>query len=531
MSKSMLVRQLVPTKVHFDGYDLVGCQARDRPFFGDNSIPMGKYTFTVRRIDKDRVSLEFQSVCEKGRICFEPYLLTFDEFVNKLKTAVKTVSDFIPFEITPVFDMSVNFCTHCSSKTIDCSRMNNVQPKTVMAAVSFDIDDIRRALAGYHEIINTSNKNGGKIKMKKNNFMGVKFEFGMSKDPNLAATLLGVAVRNSYGGSWYTYDPAKKVHKNLANVKMGNFPIYLLPVNKMQPGDLIKRNGEYFWIQDVTADGTFKAIGALDGLVHEILPTESLIPGLNLYTKVVAMDMKSLTDPSGNSVAGNLLSAMLLMQWSKNDGKAEFSLDDINDDSFNGMGAMLQLILAQSGGSNLANIFGGEDGKVNLPMLMMLSGSDSDESGFMQMYVLSQLLNGGGNTGLEGLIPGLSGPQKMTAPAAGVDTGNEVICDTCGITYPEGTNFCPKCGGKTHPVGVYCKKCGAQLMPGAAFCHKCGSKVGPATCPNCGNEVPEDAAFCPKCGTGLKAETVTPTAPVAPEIPEAPVKPDPAETT
>lgn len=267
---------------------------------------------------------------------------------------------------------------------------------------------------------------------KKNNFMGMNFEFGPSKDPNLAATILGVAVRDGNNGPWYTYDSAKHTRKNLSNVKLGNLPTYLLPVTTMRPGELMKRHGKYFWIDKITDEGTFKAAEAISGQMCEILPEESLIPGFNLYTKVVALDSKSLTDPNGNSVANNILAAMLMMNWSKNDGKSEFSLDDISDDSFNGMGNMLPLVLAQSGGGNIGNIFGGEGGQINLPMLMMLGG-DSDEGGFMQMYVLSQLLNNGGSTGLEGIIPGFGRNQVTTTPSK--SEGATVVCDKCGEIY------------------------------------------------------------------------------------------------
>lgn len=534
MDQEALIRKLVPKSVHFDGYNLVGCKGRDSPFFGDNVITMEDYKLTVRQIEYNKVSLEFQSVCKEGKICFLPYSLTFEDFKSKLENAVKTGSDFISFEIIPHFEADMSFCTQCPTKCKDCLGMmkDKNHLKTVMAAVSFDIKAIRRAFPN----VNTNNtKNGGRIKMKnggltttkggKSSFMGVNFEFGRSKDPNLAMSPLGgFAVRDPNGGAWYTYDG--KNHKNLANCKM-DLPIFLVPVTSMQPGDLIKKNTEYFWIKEITPNGTFKAIGALDGQVHEILATESLIPGLNLYTKVVSiMDTNSLNDSSGNNMAGNFLSAMLMLQWSENDGKAEFSLDDINDDSFNGMGGFLPFILAQSRGGNISSIFSGENGQLNLPMLMTLGG---DESGFMQMYVLSQLLSGGnGNTGLEALIPGLNAQQKTPVLAKVENKSDGVICNTCGNKYSKDVKFCPFCGEKTHPVGEYCTKCGTQLMPGALFCHKCGTKIGPTTCPNCKIVVPEDAAFCPKCGKPLKeANVVTLPAPTDPkeEIQETPVEP------
>ena len=505
MSKDDLLRQLCPKSVHFDGYNLVGCkEVRGSPFFFEHSIELGdKYILNLSYGNEDNVNLSFQSVCYQAKVKFKTYSLSFDEYVNKLKEALKTNSDFITFKIATEFMQNEHFCSRCQYVNNDCVEMRKIHPKTVMAAVSFDLDEVRRALAEYHGII-TKNKGGSK--MKKNNFYGVDFDYGANRDDDLAATLLGVAVRDSQKGTWWTYDPIKKVHKNLANVKIGSFPIFLLPATNVQPGDMIKKDGKYFWIREVTADGTFKAIGALDGQVHEILPTESLIAGFNFYTKVVAMDVNALKDQSGNGVANNLLSAMLLMQWSKNDDKAEFSLDNLGEDSFNGMGAMLPLVLAQSSaGGNISNIFGNGEGGINLPMLMMLGSADSDAPDWMQMYVLTQLLNNG-NTGLDGLFPGLGGtaqPQKMAPMSA------DVICEKCGATYSADTNFCPKCGGKTHPIKVgvkHCKKCGVELMADADYCHKCGTYNGATRCESCLAEIPEDAIFCPKCGKKVNEE-------------------------
>ena len=504
------IRQLVPKRILFDGYNKVSCRARDDPFFSTWNASMGKYNLSIRYNEtRNSITIAFQSPCPFDVVKYEPYVLTLDEFVDKLKKAVRTDSDFITLEITTVTDGSYGCSRSCSNRNSDCNWVITNHPTTVSAAVSFDIDMVKKAL-NYRNI-----DNGGKSIMKKNGFFGVNYEFGPSHDPNLRSSLFGVAVREYNGASWFTYDPVKKVHKNLASMQFGNFPVFLLPTVQMQPGDLIKRNGKYVWIREKTPEGTFKAVDALSGQIIEIMPTESLIPGLNLYTKVVAMDMNSLTDPSGNNVSSNLLGAMMLMQWSKNDGKTTWSLEDINDESFNGMGGMLWLA-AQSGGGNLGAMFRDEKGNINLPMLMMLGGADSEGSDLMQMMVISQLL-GGGN-GLEGLIPGLTAPTQTAAPTMTAPSRQPgVVCDNCGKTYDAGVNFCSACGHKTRPIGTFCKKCGAQLMDGAHYCHICGEKIGPATCPKCHKEVPEGAAFCPNCGQNLNEAVTVDTATTAPE--------------
>lgn len=335
--------------------------------------------------------------------------------------------------------------------------------------------------------------------MKNNGMLGLKFEFGMSKDPNISATLMGVAVRNPETGDWYTFDQSSNTRKNIANLKMGSFPIFLLPTKTLEVGDLIKNDGTYSYVKAVnSAANTITLIGAKDGIIREMLPEESIIPGMTLYTKVVAFDTKSLMgNSSKESMGSNVLAAICMMQWAKDDDSADFSLDNINDDSFNGLGSCLPMLMAMNG-NDLGGIFGSADGTLNLPMLMALgsSSADSNSNGMVQTLVLSQLL-GGNNSPFSGIA--------TTTSVNKAESDESVICEKCGETYGAGTNFCPKCGRKTKVVSTTCRKCSAILPKGAAFCPKCGAKVAPDTCPQCGRTVEADGNFCPGCGCNLKA--------------------------
>ena len=504
-NKTSLVRQLVPKSYHFDGYNEINCpNSRDKPFFSDNVIPIGEYYLSIRLVNQNMISLEYSSICSYGKITFQPYALSLDSYISKLKTAIQEGSDFITFEIQPEYDVDSNFCSRCSEKNEDCIQLRKNLPKKVLAAVSFNTTDIKKALAMYFEISNqySNVSNGGKNMKKKNNIFGMNFELGLSKDSNIASTLMGVAVRNPESGNWYVFDSATNTRKNLANLKMGNFPIFLLPTKTLEVSDLVKMDGKYYYVKSVNPNNTITLLGAADGVIREMLPEESIIPGMTLYTKVVAFDTKSLMDTSSKeNMSGNVLAAMCMMQWA-NGNQDEFSLDNINDDSFNGLGSCLPVIMAMNGG-NMGGIFSNSDGSLNLPMLMMLgSNSDDDSNDTMQMLVLSQLLGGGSSNPLSGIVP-------TTATPVEPSTENKVVCEKCGKTYPEGTNFCPACGGKTKALATTCRKCGTVLMPGALFCHNCGTKVSMDTCPNCGHAIEGNENFCPGCGTALKKQVKT----------------------
>lgn len=488
--------KLVPKSFHFDGYDIVNCpSSSDKPFFSNNIYFLGAYRLRITRCygDDAAVRLSFDIPCifndTRAKISFKDYVLTIENFARKVGVAINNNCDFISFEIPVSYspDICPDICPLKSKENTPCFKLLKDHPKTLTAAVSFDFDDMRKALGFPPKF----KKTGGNTTMKKtNNFLGMNFELGVSKDSNIASTLMGVAVRNPANGNWYTFDAARNTRKNIANMKMGNFPIFLLPTKTLEVGDLIKLDGKYNYVKAVNAD-TITLLGATDGVISEVLPEETLIGNLKFYTKVVAMDPKSLMDPNSKKGMGNnVLAAICMMQWN-NGESAEFSLDSINNDSFNGLGSCWPVLMAMNGG-DLGNMFGGNNGELNLPMLMML-GNDNSGNDMMQTLVLTQLLSGNNDSLLKNVLP-ISENQD-----------HAVICEECNATYPDGTNFCPKCGKATKKLAATCPKCGTALMKGAMFCHKCGANVTQQTCPGCGKAVENGENFCSKCGTNLKA--------------------------
>ena len=504
--KTSLVRALVPKSYHFDGYNELKCpNSRDKPFFTDNHIQMGGYHLTTHMVSSDTLSLQFSSVCKRGMITFLPYTITLSEYVSKLQKAIQDSCDFITFDIIAKYDVYQKYCVPCGDSNNACKQLRSSQPHSVYAAVSFNLSEVEKALAAYYKITKTTN--GGMTSMKNNkNMFGMKLEFGISKDPNIASTLMGVAVKTVYDGSWVIFDKATNSRKNIGKMKMGNFPIVMLPTNTLVPGDLIKLNGKYMSVQSVNPGGSIKVIDTAAGVVQEIIPESSLILGAPIFTKVIAMDASTFTDKGSNqNISGNLLAAMCKMQWSEG-GQADVSLDNVSDSSFNGLGQYLPLLLASGG--NLGGMFAGGDGNLDITKLFMLGAvsGDSDSGDATQMLVLSQLL-GGGNS--------LFGSALTTPTAASDDI---VVCANCGINYPAGTNFCSKCGSHTKSLQPTCRECGATLSKDAVFCSNCGTKVNLTSCPECGADLGEGAKFCSKCGHNLSAK---PNVPAETEAPAA----------
>lgn len=501
------VRELVPKGYHFDAYnELNSPNSRDRPFFEDGIISIGKYQLLKRLEPDGSLLLQYDNVCHKGHICFKPYWLSFDKYVEMLREALKERSDFISFEIPIEYGYIPHSCWHCEEKNQDCSHLVNEESSTSIAAVSFDPKDIKNALSEYFGITQSTNSSirGGK-KMKTNNFkkmFGMNFEIGVSKDQNIAATFMGVAIKNSRTGDYTVYDPATKTLKNYAGMKFGNFRVFLLPDQTLKIDQLYKMDGKYYYVQAV--DGNMATlVDAVEGTVIQKILSECVIPGMNFYTRVVALDPRTMFDRgSETDMSKNVLAAICMTQWSK--GESEFSLDGIGDDSMNGLGMLLLM------GNN-------KDMFSNLPMLLAMGalGNDSDEGGMMQYWLLNQIMNGGTAGGFDffGNLTG-SAPATPAIPAVTVQTDDTVVCPNCDEEYPAGTNFCSNCGAHTVQKGKHCTNCGAKLSDGAKFCHHCGQKVVTDTCPKCNAKVPEGAKFCSTCGADLSKvyEPVTPKA-------------------
>ena len=152
--------------------------------------------------------------------------------------------------------------------------------------------------------------------MKKNLF-GINFnKFGVSKDPNIQSTMLGIAIKNPVSGKWYIYDQSTNSLKDIASMKLGNLPIYRLPTQTLQVGDLIDLNndGKYSFVRSVnSADRTITVVEPSTGEIREKMPAQSIIPGMTLYTKLFAISPDSLKNMSGDNPMNNMLAAMCLL--------------------------------------------------------------------------------------------------------------------------------------------------------------------------------------------------------------------------
>ncbi|MBN1233340.1 MAG: SPFH domain-containing protein [Candidatus Coatesbacteria bacterium] len=107
----------------------------------------------------------------------------------------------------------------------------------------------------------------------------------------------------------------------------------------------------------------------------------------------------------------------------------------------------------------------------------------------------------GAGIGMGMILPGMV--QQANQQQQQSQTPKVMVKCVNGHDCPEGTKFCPECGGKVITPGkANCISCNAEIKEGAKFCPECGAKQT-MNCPSCNAEIKPGVKFCPECGAKL----------------------------
>lgn len=156
-----------------------------------------------------------------------------------------------------------------------------------------------------------------------NNLYTISLEFGMNSDENIASTFMGIAVRSN--GNWRIYDKEKNEITDLGGIELGNLPLCIIPTTKLLEGDLIKENGEYYYVMEVAA-GVVKSMNAWTGEIKTAVPIKNIL-GINCYSKIVAL-IKPITINEDFDLEKLILMSATYGQYTKNGEK----MTQINDE-------------------------------------------------------------------------------------------------------------------------------------------------------------------------------------------------------
>ena len=251
-----------------------------------------------------------------------------------------------------------------------------------------------------------------------NNIFNMNMEFGPNKDENIASTLMGVAVKN--GDSWRIYDKKKKEITDVGDMQLGNLPIFILPTTKLSEGDLIKDDGEYYFVTKVATPKTpTQTLSARTGEMKSVVPIKNVL-GFSCYSKVIALS-DSLNMGDDFDVEKLAIMSAMCGQTGENGGQMNQLLPlMLFKDKFGGDDDTMKLMLMSS-----IMTSEGDGGQMNqlLPLMLFKDelGGDDDT---MKLLLMSSMMGGnmaGSNNPLMGylMLDAFMGKKNGKAPQTG----------------------------------------------------------------------------------------------------------------
>lgn len=251
-----------------------------------------------------------------------------------------------------------------------------------------------------------------------NNIFNMNMEFGPNKDENIASTLMGVAVKN--GDSWRIYDKKKKEITDVGDMQLGNLPIFILPTTKLSEGDLIKDDGEYYFVTKVATPKTpTQTLSARTGEMKSVVPIKNVL-GFSCYSKVIALS-DSLNMGDDFDVEKLAIMSAMCGQTGENGGQMNQLLPlMLFKDKFGGDDDTMKLLLMSS-----IMTSEGDGGQMNqlLPLMLFKDelGGDDDT---MKLLLMSSMMGGnmaGSNNPLMGylMLDAFMGKKNGKAPQTG----------------------------------------------------------------------------------------------------------------
>lgn len=162
----------------------------------------------------------------------------------------------------------------------------------------------------------------------------------------------GIAVKTSSGYKTYNLKTNRLTNCNNFVFNIGEEFFFIIPTNKVAPGDIIIVSGKPKCVVSSDKD-TIKAINYEDSTVESILPERHVFMGNTyFYGKIVSMFGNDIMN--GKKGMGKMMSYMMMSELMKgNSGNRGESFGMTNS----GIGSMLPFMLMGSGG--FANMFDG----------------------------------------------------------------------------------------------------------------------------------------------------------------------------
>lgn len=197
-----------------------------------------------------------------------------------------------------------------------------------------------------------------KKESKMNLLSSLNINCGKVNDPNLTASLNGVAIKGP-DGQFRAYDKSKDKIMNVTGLTLGNDYLYILPcaLKDVKVGDVIVNADTFVTVIKVHNDGTFTVVDPKASEQKIAVPAQNIF-GFNYVSKIVNL-LDGMINPSDDNPFGiNPLTLVLLDETKSNDNSNLLFAAMLMGQEDMDMSSMLPfLLMGKNGGNDMLTMF------------------------------------------------------------------------------------------------------------------------------------------------------------------------------
>lgn len=196
-------------------------------------------------------------------------------------------------------------------------------------------------------------------KESKMNFLSsLNINCGKVDDPNLTASLNGVAIKG-LDGQFRAYDKSKDKIMNVTGLTLGNDYLYILPcaLKDVKVGDVIVNADTFVTVVKVHNDGTFTVVDPKASEQKIAVPAQNIF-GFNYVSKIVNL-LDGMINPSDDNPFGINPLMFVLLDETKSNNNSNLLLATILMEQNGNMdiNSMLPFLLMGKGDNNMLAMF------------------------------------------------------------------------------------------------------------------------------------------------------------------------------
>jgi len=333
-------------------------------YFTFNELDLDDGTCVCLSFQLDHSFLEYRNVLEiTGEIILNSKLRSYVS-EDDLKQDVEYRLKGFPTSKILNFNLAKSMFKHISPSLKKVNRRNENESGIITA--------IQKSYNNYST--KTTNKKGV-VNMNMSKIFGQDFKMGKYESTCIMGSLNGLAVRNS-NGNYLAWNGKELI--DVTDFTFNNSMTYTFPVMKVEVGDLILKDSDPVFVEEVYENGRIKIINPNTSISEEYIPSKTMFYKSAIFVKIFSMIDKLLPKDGFSSDSQGIMQMMMMTQMMNNDNSTS-----------KGNNIMEMMMMTQMM-NNDNSLFGNSEDPMSsmLPFMMMGNNGNSDMSTMLMMQMM-----------------------------------------------------------------------------------------------------------------------------------------------